>query len=85
MNCFIEIFLSLIFLLNKSNGINEDILLINDPSHKYETPYTIISANNRVKRDQSSWFYPDIDKDQISCGQNVYVKLFTCLDLNDCR
>jgi hypothetical protein len=78
---FIEIFIYLIFLLNKSNGINENILLINEPSHNYQTNYQII----RTKRDQSPWFYPEIDKNQISCGHNVYVKLYTCSELTDCR
>jgi hypothetical protein len=78
---FIEIFIYLIFLLNKSNGINENILLINEPSHNYQTTYQII----RTKRDQSPWFYPEIDKNQISCGHNVYVKLYTCSELTDCR
>jgi len=82
---FIEIFIYLIFLLNKSNGINENILLINDPSHNYQTIYEIISPLNRIKRDQSPWFYPEIDKNQISCGHNIYVKLYTCSELTDCR
>jgi hypothetical protein len=78
---FIEIFIYLIFLLNKSNGINENVLLINDPSYNYQTSYTVI----RIKREQSSWLYPEIDKNQISCGHNVYVKLYTCSQLTECR
>ncbi|CAF3865893.1 unnamed protein product [Adineta steineri] len=85
MKYFVQIFIYLIFLLNKSNGNNEDIILMNDLSYQYQEPYKIISTNARLKRDQSSWFYPEIDKDQISCGQNVYVKLFQCLDVKDCK
>jgi hypothetical protein len=82
MIIFIEIVIYLIFLLNKSYGFNnKDILLINDPSHNYQTNYQII----RTKRDQSPWFYPDIDKNQISCGHNVYVKLYTCSKLTECQ
>jgi len=39
----------------------------------------------RIKRDQSPWFYPEIDKNQISCGPNVYIKLYTCSQLTDCQ
>ncbi len=78
-------FIYLIFLFNKIQGNNEDILLINNPSHDYQTSYTILPINNRIKRDQSPWFYPDIDKNQISCGHNVYVKLYTCSQLIQCR
>jgi hypothetical protein len=81
----IEIFIYLIFLLNKSEGINEERLLINDPSHVYYTPYSILSSNNRQKRDQSSWLYPEIDKDRISCEQDIYDKLFTCSHLTECK
>jgi hypothetical protein len=82
---FIEIFIYLIYLLNKSYGINDDILLINNPSDNYQTSYTIISTNNRVKRNQLSWFDREIDRNQISCGHNVYAKLFTCSQLTECR
>jgi hypothetical protein len=79
---FIQIIVYLIILLNKSDGINNDILLFNDPSHDHQSSYTII----RSKRDQqSSWLYPEIDKNQISCGHNVYVKVHTCIYLKDCK
>ncbi|UJR08522.1 hypothetical protein I4U23_012785 [Adineta vaga] len=85
MKYFIQILIYLIFFLQNSNGI-DDVLVMNDPSFIHKAPYEIITSNsNRTKRDQSSWFYPDIDKDQISCGQNVYVKLFTCSNLRNCR
>jgi hypothetical protein len=78
---FIKLIVCLIFLLNQSYGINQDVLLINDPSHHSQTSYTIV----RIKRDQSPWFYPEIDKNQISCGHNVYVKLYTCSYSKDCK
>jgi hypothetical protein len=81
----IKISICLIVLFNKIQGNNEDILLINDQSNDYQNFYTILSANNRIKRDQSPWFYPDIDKNQISCGHNVYMKLYTCSQLTQCR
>lgn len=39
----------------------------------------------RNRRDQSPWFYPEIDKNQISCGPNVYAKLYSCSQLTDCQ
>ncbi|CAF2736251.1 unnamed protein product [Rotaria sp. Silwood2] len=83
---FIKLFIYLIFLLNKSYGIKQDILLINDPSHNYQTSYTIISENNRIKRDQSSsLILPDIANNQISCEHDVNIKLSNCLNLEECR
>ena len=82
---FIQILIYLIILLNKSEGIHKEILLINDPSHIYPTPYTILSSNNREKRDQLSWFYPEIDKNRILCEENIYDKLYTCSYLTECK
>lgn len=81
MIVFIEIFLFLLFLLNQTHGNDKDILLFNDPTHDHLTNYEVI----RNKRDQSPWFYPEIDRNQISCGHNVYVKLYTCSQLTECR
>ena len=78
---WIELFVYLIlFLFNKSSGINEDILLINEPSHNYQTSYTVISTdNNRVKRDQSSNILHNIHKNQNLCEHDIYSKLSNCL------
>ncbi|CAF1292759.1 unnamed protein product [Rotaria sp. Silwood1] len=82
---FIKLFIYLIYLLNKSSGIKQDILLINDPSHNYQTTYTIISSNNRIKRDQLSLILPDITKNQILCEHDINIKLSNCLNLEECR
>ncbi|CAF2179269.1 unnamed protein product [Rotaria magnacalcarata] len=81
---FIQLFIYLIYLLNKSNAINDDILLINDPSHNYQTSYTIVSDNKRLKRDQSSQTPSDIEKNQMSCGSDIYTKISPCLYLGAC-
>ncbi len=67
------------FLFNKS--LEENILLINDPTNIYYTPYRILTTDNRVKRDKSSLFYPEIN-DQ--CDQHIYTKLYSCSHLTDC-
>ena len=76
---FIELSIYLIFLFNKSDGINEDILVINEPSHYYQPSYTIISTNNRIKRDQSSNIHHDIDQNPSLCEHNIYSQLSNCL------
>jgi hypothetical protein len=82
---FIKISIYFIFIFDQSYGIDQDVLLINVPSHHLQTSYTIIPTNDRVKRDQSPWLYPEFDKNQISCGHNVYAKLLTCSQLTECR
>lgn len=79
MKYFIEIFLYLIFLFNKSSGeTNETILLINDSTNIYYPPYTILTTNNRLKREKSSLLYPE------QCDQHIYTKLYSCAQLTDC-
>lgn len=81
MRIYIKLFLFLIFLLNKSQGNDNDVILLNDLTYNPSQNYEII----RDKRDLSPWFYPEIDKNQISCGHNVYSKLHTCSQLTECR
>lgn len=79
MKYFIEIFLYLIFLFNQSlQDNNETILLINDSTNIYYTPYRIVTLNNRLKRDKSSLLYPE------QCDQHIYTKLYSCSQLTDC-
>jgi hypothetical protein len=87
MKYFIEIFFYLIFLLNQSTQNDDNILLINDPTNIYYTPYTILTSNNRVKRDKSSLFYPEIPHSNIihdQCDRHIYTKLYSCSQLTDC-
>lgn len=81
---FIQLFIYLIFLLNKSNAIKEDILLFNDLSYNSDTSYTVVSTNKRIKRDQLSWTPSDIEKNQMSCGSDVYTKLSACSLFGEC-
>ncbi len=88
MKHFIEIYLYLIFLFNKSiQEKNDNILLINDPTNIYYKPYTILTSNNREKRDKYSLFYPEISHSNIiaeQCDQHVYTKIYSCSQLTDC-
>jgi hypothetical protein len=87
MKYFIQIFLYLIFLFNKSEQYDENILLLNDRTNILYTPYTILTPNNRVKRDKSAWFYPEINHSNIihdQCDQHIYTKLYSCSQLTDC-
>jgi hypothetical protein len=88
MKYFIEIFLYLIFLFNKSTQENnETILLINDSTNIYYTPYTILTSNNREKRDKSFSLYPEINPSNLlsqQCDQHIYTKLYSCSHLKDC-
>jgi hypothetical protein len=89
MKEFIEIiFIYLIFLFNKSIELNnEKILLINDPTNIYYTPYTILTSNNRVRRDKSFLLYPEINHSNIihdQCDQHIYTKLYSCSHSTDC-
>ena len=48
--------------------------------------YEILSNDHqRIKRVPSPWFYPELDKNFISCGHNVYAKLFICSHPTDCK
>jgi hypothetical protein len=82
MNNLIQISIYLIYLFNQIQGNQNEILLINDRSNDYQTSYTIL---NRIKRDQLPWFQFEFDKNQISCGHNVYMKLYKCSQLTQCR
>ncbi|CAF1040921.1 unnamed protein product [Rotaria sordida] len=87
MKYFIEIFLYMIVLFNKSTQNDENILLINDPTNIYYTPYTILISDNRVKREKSSWFYPTVNHATIihdQCDQHIYSKLYSCSHSTDC-
>jgi hypothetical protein len=87
MKYFIEIFLYFIFLFNNSEASNENILLINDLTNISYPPYTILTSNNRVKRDKSTWFYPEINHSNIiheQCDEHIYTKLYSCSHLTDC-
>lgn len=56
--------------------------LLNHPQMDYE----ILSNDHlRIKRVPSPWFYPELDKNFVSCGHNVYAKLFTCSHPTDCK
>jgi hypothetical protein len=88
MKYFIEILFYFIYLFNKSIQYNnENILLINDPTNIYYTPYTILTSNNRAKRDQFSLAYSEINPTNLlhdQCDQHIYTKLYSCSQLTDC-
>ena len=79
----IELFIIGIVFFNRIDAIDKNILLFNNPDDSLRTSYEIILP--RIKRDQSPWFYPDFDRNQISCGHNVYAKLYTCSQMTQCR
>ena len=80
MNYNVQIFLHSIFLLYQSQELGANILLINDPAYIHYTPYRIVSADTRVKRDKSSLLPPENNQ----CDQYIYTKLYSCSQLTDC-
>ena len=54
-------FLYFLYLFNQSHAFNEEILLLNDKTNISYPPYSILPSTNRVKRDKSTWFYPEIN------------------------
>ncbi|CAF2081350.1 unnamed protein product [Rotaria magnacalcarata] len=87
MKYFIEIFLYIVFLFNKSQQNDENILLANDLTNIDNAPHTILTSNNRLNREKSrllsSINYPTSISEE--CDQDVHDKLFHCSTLNNCR
>ena len=86
MDSLIAIAVCLICLVHESEPTSQNILLINDSSAVQHTPpYDVINFSRREKRDQASWFYPEVDRNHISCEPNIYEKLHTCSLLAECK
>ncbi|CAF3091355.1 unnamed protein product [Rotaria socialis] len=87
MKYFIEIFLYIILLFNKSQQNDENILLTNDLTNIDNAPHTILTSNNRLKREKSrllsSITYPTSISEE--CDQDVHDKLSHCATLNNCK
>ena len=87
MKYFIEIFLHFILLINKSEQTNKNTLLISDPTNIYYTPYTVLTSSNRIKREKSLRFYPEINHKPVvydQCDRYTYTKLYKCSYLTNC-
>lgn len=81
-----QLLITIIVLTHHIQAI-DDVLLFNQPSYRHpRMQYQILSSNNqRIKRESSPWFYPEFDKNLISCGPNVYKDLYTCSQSIDCK
>ena len=74
-------------LFNQSQQNDENILLINDPTNIYYSPYTILTKDNRVKREKSSSFYPTSNRETNShdqCDQHIFNMLYNCSHSTEC-
>lgn len=80
MNHNVQLFLYVIFVLYQLQELSANLLLINDPAYVHYTPYRIISADTRVKRDKSALLSPENNQ----CDQYIYTKLYSCSQLTDC-
>ncbi|CAF0800440.1 unnamed protein product [Adineta ricciae] len=80
MNHNVQIFVHVIFFLYQSQELGANLLLINDPAYVHYTPYRIVSADTRVKRDKSS----PLSLENNQCDQYIYTKLYSCSQLTGC-